>query len=164
MPLYIAPSFLKLFLLLYSGLGEVEGRERNRKGKFNQTTSTSSGAVPVAGPVLKPQHLECKMQFHSAAAPSEQGRGRAAPAGAAPLASTGQQEPCWALGSPRAGRAVLLCPALPGAEMPGLALARLGPVGLKCCSGGLGCVGRTGTGRQHCTKQPVLLLGVIPNY
>lgn len=48
MPLYIAPSSLKLFLLLYSGLGEVEGRERNRKGKFNQTMSTSSGARPVA--------------------------------------------------------------------------------------------------------------------
>lgn len=28
------------------------------------------GPWPVEGPVLKPQHLECKMQFHSAAAPS----------------------------------------------------------------------------------------------
>lgn len=41
MPIYIAPSFVKLFLLLYSGLGEVEGRERNRKKKFNPNPSTS---------------------------------------------------------------------------------------------------------------------------
>lgn len=73
-PIYIAPSFVKLFLLLYSGFGEVEGRERNRKKKFNQNLSTSILQLcswHSEGPVLKPQHLECKMQFHSTWAPWE---------------------------------------------------------------------------------------------
>lgn len=54
MPIYIAPSFVKLFLLLYSGLGEVEGRERNRKKKFNPNPSTS---------VLQPCGWQSKDQF-----------------------------------------------------------------------------------------------------
>lgn len=36
-PIYIAPSFVKLFLHLYSGLGEIEGRERNRKENSTKT-------------------------------------------------------------------------------------------------------------------------------
>lgn len=104
MPLYIAPSFLKLFLLLYSGRSQGEGE--TQEGKFNQTMSTSSGAVPwpVEGPVLKPQHLECKMQFHSAAAPAAQ-RGflsrevLGAPR-AAFLRQEQEQELCWALDKP----------------------------------------------------------------
>lgn len=36
-PIYIAPSFVKLFLHLYSGLGEIKGRERNRKENSTKT-------------------------------------------------------------------------------------------------------------------------------
>lgn len=112
MPLYIAPSFLKLFLLLYSGLGEVEGRERNRKGNSTKPCPPAVGPCPwpVAGPVLKPQHLECKMQFHSAAAPSAQrgpdkglwagkhwGNPEQSLLGQLPRGPRARQEPCWAL-------------------------------------------------------------------
>lgn len=175
MPLHIAPSFLKLFLLLYSGLGEVEGRERNRKGNSTKPRPPAEGPClwPMEGPVLKPQHLECKMQFHSAAAPSgaseglwagqhwgdaEQSllgqlpRARNGPAGAV----LGSEQ------SPQLMMAVLGCPALFKAEpSPGSGSAPGVPQqpGLRgrCCWQGSGGVGRTGTGRQRCTEQPVLV-------
>lgn len=116
MPLYIAPSFLKLFLLLYSGSGEVEGRERNRNGNSTKPRPPAVGPCPrpVEGPVLKAQHLECKTQFHSASVAPVRGS-RAIPAGA----SLSQEQPSRMLqGSEQLPWPGLACPALFPAEIP----------------------------------------------
>jgi len=55
MPIYIAPSFVKLVVLRYSGLGEVEGRERNRKG--NSTRTRPPAFCSCAAGIRKDQFL-----------------------------------------------------------------------------------------------------------
>lgn len=155
MPLYIAPSFLKLFLLLYSGRGRGEGEKQ--EGKFNQTMSTSNGAVPVAreGPVLKPQHLECKMQFHSAAAPPAQRGFLSREVLGAPravfLRQEQEQELCWALDKPLGCCWQRWCCCSVESRDPALAL--LSPGVPQGCWGGVGCRGRAGTGSIAASPQ-----------
>lgn len=55
MSIYIAPSFVKLFLLLYSGLGEGEGRERN--GKRNSTKTCPPAFCSCSVGIEKDQFL-----------------------------------------------------------------------------------------------------------
>lgn len=102
------------------------------------------------------------------------GRSRAIPAGAASLSQDqtsrslgSEQTPCDVCSSPGDGSGGVSCFVHSRDPSPGSAPGLPQQPGLRgrgAAREGLGCVGRTGTGRQHCTKHPVLFLGVIPNY
>lgn len=132
MPLYIAPSFLKLFLLLYSGLGEVEGRERNSKGNSTKPSPPAEGPCPwpLQGPVLNLSIWNVKCSFTLQLLPQapQPRAGKSWGDQSNPCwGSSLRQELCWALSSPwagdgRAGVSALL-KAQPGsgsAPQPGL--------------------------------------------